>query len=989
MKKQYSDGLSSRRCALALLLALGVALGVPAFPAGARDVTLPVPGDPDAFFDWTDPDTGDTFSVMKGASGNTLVIDGHVNDSPFGGYAENGTASGNKVIVRNGGSIDNSNGTSGALAEGGTAENNSVTVESGGLVDGYVDGASVINGTARNNKVIVQGGRVNGDINGANVTGSGLAEGNSVTLIDATLDEEVTGGVVENDYGPSSGDATGNSVTISGNSSVGDDVVGGYSQGGNATGNSVTISGGTVGEDVIGGEAGNGNATGNTVTISGVTVGESVEGGYTESGDAKNNTVTISGGTVREYVTGGSSDSGNVENNTVTISNSTVGESVEGGWTESGNARNNTVTVSNSTVREGIGGGESESGNVENNTVTVSNSTVGDGVAGGWTGSGNATGNRVEVSGSNVTGLIFGGLSHNGNASGNSVTVSGGSFTGSAVPVSGGSVPGGIYGGYSANGNADGNTVSIYGGSVNGNVYGGMAHSAANTGATASGNTVIIGGNAAVHGSVYGGYVNSSIYDRAENNRIIFYGAPDASDAAVFGGYVAAAAPQFAGNTLVTATDGTLRLKTVDNVENFEFVLPANRGQNYVALSAETFDFGDGAGNQSKVTSSAMRGGGDVPRQGDTLTLFEQTGGTPLDTNNLLTGVNVIRGRTGMSLLYEYDALFDPVSNSVRARVSNVRVNPQTKALSEGQAAGFAFLTQGSDLIANEGMKAAVSGANAANGLSAFAATSGGWSRYDTGSHVDVSGVSVITGLAMGADINPGRLTLGAFFEGGWGNYNSYNSFSNAASVDGDGDTSYLGGGILGRFESAPVGPGKVHVETSGRMGNSATDFSSSDLHDGFGRHANYSTDGTYYGLHAGLGYIWQVADTVSLDLSGNYFWTHREGDRESIAGDPVKFDDMNSHRLRAGGRLSLAATEHIAPYVGAAYEHELDGEAEAKVYGSRISSPDLSGPTGIGEIGVTLIGGDKTPLSLDLGVQGYGGVRRGVLGSLQMKLEF
>ena len=81
--------------------------------------------------------------------------------------------------------------------------------------------------------------------------------------------------------------------------------------------------------------------------------------------------------------------------------------------------------------------------------------------------------------------------------------------------------------------------------------------------------------------------------------------------------------------------------------------------------------------------------------------------------------------------------------------------------------------------------------------------------------------------------------------------------------------------------------------------------------------------------------------------------------------------------------------TEHFVPYVGAAYEHELDGEADASVYGYRISSPDLSGRTGMGEIGFTLLGGDKTPLSLDLGVQGYTGVRQGVLGTLQMKLEF
>jgi hypothetical protein len=423
-------------------------------------------------------------------------------------------------------------------------------------------------------------------------------------------------------------------------------------------------------------------------------------------------------------------------------------------------------------------------------------------------------------------------------------------------------------------------------------------------------------------------------------------------------------------------------------VENFEFVLPSTAGDGYVALAADSVTFGDSAsGAKSRITEISFQSGGTVLHAGEELFLFQSN--TPLDLTRLdvvpdVSGKAALHGSKGFSLLYDFN-----LDNSGVLTVTGARSNPQTKALSEGQAAGLAFLTQGSDLIAGSGMRSAVSGADAVSGLSAFAATSGGWSRYDTGSHLDVSGVSVIAGLAFGANLNPGRLTLGAFFEGGWGSYNSYNSFSDAASVDGDGDTSYVGGGILGRLESVALGSGKVYAEASGRMGNSATDFSASDLHDASGNHARYDTDGTYYGLHAGLGYIWQVTDSVALDLSGKYFWTHREGDTVRVAGEPFTFEDLDSHRLRAGGRISLAVSEHIVPYAGAAYEYELDGKADASVHGYSISSPDLSGGTGIGELGLTLLGGGKMPLSLDLGVQGYTGVRRGVTGSLQMKLEF
>ena len=73
--------------------------------------------------------------------------------------------------------------------------------------------------------------------------------------------------------------------------------------------------------------------------------------------------------------------------------------------------------------------------------------------------------------------------------------------------------------------------------------------------------------------------------------------------------------------------------------------------------------------------------------------------------------------------------------------------------------------------------------------MSAYLAASGGWSRYNSGSHVDVSGASIIAGLAWKPELSNGRITFGPFFEAGWGSYNTDNSFSNAADVEGDGST--------------------------------------------------------------------------------------------------------------------------------------------------------------------------------------------------------
>jgi hypothetical protein len=373
---------------------------------------------------------------------------------------------------------------------------------------------------------------------------------------------------------------------------------------------------------------------------------------------------------------------------------------------------------------------------------------------------------------------------------------------------------------------------------------------------------------------------------------------------------------------------------------------------------------------------------------GDSIALFRYLNGNEYSiTDAELTGLagRTISGRKGISLLYEYE-----LDNTGTARVNRVLVNPQTKALSEGRVAGAAFLNQGGDLLAYQGISAARAAANAKIGLSAFALTSGGWSRYNTGSHVDVSGVSLLAGLAIGGDLPIGRITAGGFLEGGWGNYDSYNSFGGYGSVKGSGDTSYVGGGVFGRLDLNNTGPGHFYGELSGRMGAQYTDFSSGSLRDPVdSRKANYNLEGAYYGLHTGLGYVWNINESASLDVSGKYFWTHQEGGSVRILDDPFKFDDVDSHRVRTGGRFAYAVNEHFSPYIGAAYEYEFSGEAKATTYGRSIDAPDLTGSTGIGEIGVTLLGGDKAPLSLDLGVQGYTGMRQGVTGSLQLKIEF
>jgi outer membrane autotransporter protein len=161
-------------------------------------------------------------------------------------------------------------------------------------------------------------------------------------------------------------------------------------------------------------------------------------------------------------------------------------------------------------------------------------------------------------------------------------------------------------------------------------------------------------------------------------------------------------------------------------------------------------------------------------------------------------------------------------------------------------------------------------------------------------------------------------------------------------------------------------------------------------LRDRQGRSASFDSSVPYCGFHIGTGYIWNMNEQASLDLYGKYFWTRVQGDDVRLStGDSVKFEGIDSSRLRFGGRFAYAVNERASPYIGAAYEHEFDGKARASAHGFSKPTVSLRGDTGIGELGLFLKPSPNLPLSIDLSVQAYMGKREGVTGTLQMKYTF
>ena len=619
--------------------------------------------------------------------------------------------------------------------------------------------------------------------------------------------------------------------------------------------------------------------------------------------------------------------------------------------------------VPGSGVNAYVGSYSSGSGTASGGNVTINQDVAGY-VLGGYSPSGNASNNSVVMNAGSVADDVAGGFIHSGNASNNRVV------------INGGSVSGGVFGGSGNSGNATHNSVLISGGSVKGNVIGGDSN---------------LGD--ATHNSVT--LLGKPLFNTSGTNNTIIYG-----------GYSYAPSTtgdSRTGNTLNVFTSGI----KADNIANFQhqnFLLQADSNVKLDLLNTSGTDLG---GNLAPAGTFAMpyAASGAVLPINRSITLL-QSAGTLINVPALKDG----QALQGASLLYNYSLAQS--GNSIVATVNSVEANPQAEALSEGQAAGLAALSMGGDLVAgagignamaatnmggnanNEGNMAPAAGSDQAGqnyGLVPFMAVSASSMRYNTGSHVDVSGAAFMLGLAKKWEGQSANLLLGAFAETSIANTKTHNSFKNMDNVDGTGDNNSVGGGILARMDFTQTALKGLYTEASLRMGQLNTHYNSDDVQDFMGNNASYDTNSLYYGAHAGLGYILSLSQKASLDLYGKYFWAHQQGETVTILGDKFKFDDANSHRTRVGGRFSYALYDELAPYAGAAWEYEFDGKARATTYGFDVPAPSLKGSTGVGELGISFTPNvlSQNAFAVDLGVQGYTGMREGISGSVQLKFEF
>ncbi len=614
----------------------------------------------------------------------------------------------------------------------------------------------------------------------------------------------------------------------------------------------------------------------------------------------------------------------NVSGNKITI-NYSSGPSpdiVWGAYSSSADVSDNTVTIGGGTV-DSVRGGQSNSGNSIGNTSIISGGSVSFLFGGVSPNSGSAIGNRVTISGGHVS-QVVGGYAYIGNASDNTVTISGGTMSL-------------VHGGRSIiAGNAAGNSVTISGGSVSINVVGGDSYSG-----SATGNTVTVSGTPTLNGILFGGYKASGSGD------------------------------VWTGNTL-NVKNSNMAAKGVANFQYYNFYLPTALAAGGAMLSVTN------AADIHDSTIGIRFLGGTSLQTGDTVTLLHS--GSTINA----VGINAqARGLIGIARIYDF--ALSTNANTLYATVAGVRQNSQVKALSEGQISGAAFLNQGADMLTGQSLQNARGAAAGAGGQSTgFAALGGSSLRYETGSHVDVSGVSLVIGAAQETATEKGTLTRGLFLEHGRGNYSTYNSFSDAASVKGEGNTSYLGAGWLGRWQKNSG----HYLEGSLRAGRVSNKFGSNDIGTA-GTHSSFDVSAPYYGLHIGLGKETNLGKNSKRDVYAKLLWTHQNGSNAAVQGDDFRFAAVDSLRSLTGVKWSYKSNETTTLRTGVAYQYEFGGKANATVNGSAVEAPGMKGGTGILEVGLTKESKDGKGATLDIGLQGFCGKTRGMGATVQAAWKF
>lgn len=942
------------------------------------------------------PDQGVVYRINGSVttSGADLLIDYATAPSPkfvIGAYSDNGSLLENNLVTLAAGNVNGP--VFGALSNWSSITSdvnksgNPVTVNNSAVTD--INMPSLSARTNQNTVYISSGVAVSGDIYAghASIWGqSGDAVAGNVISIDTT--SAYAPALARTYVDDSVITSTDNMVVIGNNASVTGNIYSGYA-------NLTVLSGDTM----------NGNTTANasganayaqglsniraidsaiTATDNQVVIGNNsfakgnIYGAYANLTGLSGNAVSGNASGSKDAFTNSSSDSIlwisaiTASNNTVSTGSDTLVEgSIYGGYasllSQTGNATGGNATSTNGTPFSFA----TSSISIDYSTITSSNNMVN--IDRGTTLVGNLYGGYASLKA--AAGTATAGFNNGSPSSAtSSVNVSNTYIqANNNQVVLNGTVQGGhIYGGNVA--------FDIVQGNATGGVTNDNSVILANTQVQAINNTVSLGDTAYISektGSLYGGYLH---YNAGFS--------PDSYDL-------------FTGNTLNYYSLSPVTLQNLGNFENINFAINpayANKTTSLitvqdVVLGATSSNISDGSTTPSKIKIVGIHTG-NILHANDKFVLLKATNSMSGNaTGSSTTGISQLQ--QGISLLYDVRTDINVTNMEVTATILGCQtstlescpygaatVNPQLKALSESYLAGAALVNRGADLIADETIKA-INVQNNQREYAPFAILSGQHNRHESGSHIKSNDFLLTGGLSY----QQNGLTTGIFAEAGWGNYDTYNSFVNAANVKGNGNDRYYGLGLLGRYDFA----NRFYTEVSLRFGQHRNKFNTNNLRNiTTGEAARYNLKNSYLSAHMGGGYILSLNEKSHVDLSAKYLWTRLGGKDATIAGDNFHFDSINSRRLRVNGEWNHVYNKTLTLKAGLGYEHEFDSKAHATTSGIfDIDVVTLKGNTGIISLGANIKPESSQRLSVDFKLNAYTGKREGANATVRMNYAF
>ena len=555
----------------------------------------------------------------------------------------------------------------------------------------------------------------------------------------------------------------------------------------------------------------------------------------------------------------------------------------------------------------------------------------------------NASGNRVEVSGIDLTGSITGALVENRNSSG-SVNAEG-----NVVVISSSTIKGDVTGAnlQGSHINASGNTVILGEGTVvNGNV------------------TAVVSANAELARSSGGESAGTYIDNRVVMNNATVSGAVSVVSSNSGSSQVDI---QTAGNTLVLA--GHNEAGWIEGFDRLDMTL-SSKDESVLTLTERHESSVDGASIVIRVN--------DVNDQGTLIEVAQDSGSklTFNDTSVELRGTFIKKVAQNVNFTVESGEDNALTTDSDVLASAKVQATESASSLSESLLGTAAFVRQGAEFVADDGLATMEFAARSKQGLNAFAVMQGSSLHYDALSGVDVSGFTLLAGAA----VQQGNLTFASFVESGWGN-------SEGDIAKNSTDLSYFGVGLAARYrlESGFYGEGAV------RLGRASSDFAASFAEDG--DRARYESDVFYATMHMAAGYELPLNDFVTADMYARYTFSFLDNDSVDLndaAQSRAELDSVVSHALRIGARVKGGFTDAVNWKAGIAYEHMFDGAAGGTVDGVSITEAEMDGGSVIGELGVSVKPGSGTgPWTLQFALKGYLGEREGVSGNGMLVYSF